>query len=123
MQSENHEYAHYVIFYSLLLPYLSYTQTRPSILIALAGFEPRTICYVTRYSTVIISRLDIKIEVRGKMKERERERERGSPPFTRRTVAISVTPCTHSPQGSPHCTYKKRDKVRNKKVMSYIDVN
>jgi len=55
--------------------------------------------------------------------ERENERERGSPPFTRRTVAISVTPLHPHPKGSPHCTYKKRDKDTNKKVMSYIDVN
>jgi hypothetical protein len=68
---------------------------------------------------VIISRLDIKIEVRGKMNERER----GSPPFTRRTVAISVTPLHPHPSGFTHCTYKKRDKDTNKKVMSYTDVN
>ena len=71
MQSENHEYPHYVFFYSLLQPYLPYTQTRPSVLVTLDGFEPRTIRYVTRYPTVIISRLLIKIEVRGEMKERE----------------------------------------------------
>jgi hypothetical protein len=70
MQSENHEYPHYV-FFSNLLSYLPYTQTSPSVLVTLDGFEPRTIRYVTRYPTVIISRLHIKIEVRGKMKDRE----------------------------------------------------